>query len=511
MKNDALDFAALFQAMPIPRIIVEVRGEDYIVANANEMAEKYFGVEKCLMNGQHLSELLDTENARHFIQSFEVCIKRKTMVTIQALPTIASSVKVHGFWVNPSIDENGNVSYIDILGQPDIRDQSILQRERDDAILLLASIFEVSEIGIIVTDEYGKVSRVNDSFIRTYGWKREQIINNDFTMLVAEEERDKTRINNKKSISVGVRSTGEVRMLRSDGTVANALFTSATLKLSQNRKFLITTVMDITLRKQMEQTLRFAKEQADSANRAKSAFLANMSHELRTPLNAIIGFSELIIKETFGPIGQDKYQEYMGDIHISAEHLLGIINEVLDMSKIESGHLELDENKVNITELIDSVVRMMASRVFASNISIKTDIQKDLPYLWADHRLLRQVLINIITNAVKFSKENGEITIKSYIDESQRMIIVISDQGIGIEEEKIHLALEPFGQVSDKPEKRDEHAQGTGLGLPLAKAMVELHKGRLSLESEYNKGTEVTLVFPADRSLLENESCSVAE
>ncbi|MDH5723636.1 MAG: PAS domain S-box protein [Alphaproteobacteria bacterium] len=508
MKNDVLDFTALFQTMPIPRIIVEVRGEEYIVTNANNMAERYFGVKKDQMIGHDLSQFLDAENTRHFTQSFEVCIKRKKMVTIQALPTIAGDIKVHGFWVNPSMDKDGNVQYIDVLGQPDIRDQSILQRERDDAILLLASIFEVSEIGIIVTDENGKVSRVNDSFVRTYGWRREQIINNDFTMLVAEDERDKTRINQKKSISVGVRSTGEIKILRSDGTVANALFTSATLKLSQNRKFLITTVMDITLRKKMEQTLRFAKEQADSANRSKSSFLANMSHELRTPLNAIIGFSELMIKETFGPVGQEKYKEYLNDVHMSAEHLLGIINEVLDMSKIESGHLELSENKVNVAELIDSVVRMMASRVFASNIEIETKIDDKLPYLWADHRLLRQVLINIITNAVKFSKENGLITIQATIDNSRRMVIIISDQGIGIEKEKIHLALEPFGQVSDKPERREIQAQGTGLGLPLAKAMVELHGGRLTLESEYGKGTVVTTLFPADRTLLENEACS---
>ncbi len=161
-----------------------------------------------------------------------------------------------------------------------MKDHSILQRERDDAMSLLASIFEVSEVGIIVTDPAGVVVRVNDSFIRTYGWTRDELINIEFSELVTHDDRERARVNHKKFISVGVRSSGELKIICKDGSVANVLFTSATLELSQNRKVLVTTVMDITLRKQMEQSLRYTKEQADSANRAKSAFLANMSHEL---------------------------------------------------------------------------------------------------------------------------------------------------------------------------------------------------------------------------------------
>jgi len=276
------------------------------------------------------------------------------------------------------------------------------------------------------------------------------------------------------------------------------LFTSATLNLSQNRKFLITTVMDISLRKQMEISLRLAKDQADTANRSKSTFLANMSHELRTPLNAIIGFSELMIKGTFGQIGNDKYREYMDDIHMSAEHLLGIINEVLDMSKIEAGKLELQEEVFDMVDLIKSVCRMSSSRVFASNIDILQDIDDNIPAVFADYRLIRQVFINLITNAIKFSNAGQGITIR--VQECTKGVRVqVIDCGVGISEDKIERALEPFGQVSDTPERRDVVNQGTGLGLPLAKAMVEMHGGSFSIESSLGKGTTVSVIIPKSR------------
>ena len=441
---------------------------------------------------------MDADNARHFQQSFEVCLSKKRTVMVQSLPTIPGSVKIYGFWLTPIIDD-GEIIFIDIVGHIDGRDQSILQRERDDAISLLASIFEVSEVGIIVSDENGNIIRLNDSFIRTYGWSRDEIIGEPFTTLVTDDEKERTRINHKKFISVGVRSTGESKILRKDGGIANVLFTSATLKLSQNRKFLVTTMMDITLRKQMEQSLRFAKDQADSANHAKSTFLANMSHELRTPLNAIIGFSELMKNETFGAVGNEKYKEYLGDIHMSAEHLLDIINEVLDMSKIEAGRIELVEDDFDVHDMIISVSRMLSSRTFSSNINIVRDIGDGILVVNADYRLIRQVVINLMSNAIKFSTQGSQIRVATNILDDGSLEISIEDDGMGISEEKISVALEPFGQVNDTPDKRIVGQQGTGLGLPLAKAMVELHGGVFKLESNLGVGTVVKFTIPATR------------
>ncbi len=498
--NTMLDTDILFRTMPIPRFIMRVDGpKSFVVERMNDLALLYFDCDEADAVGVYAMDFMDIENARHFEQSFQVSLSRTRTVTIQALPTAAADIKIHGFSVAPLHNDKGEITHLDVLGQVDIRDQSILQRERDDAISLLASIFEVSEVGIIVTDEASKVIRVNDSFVRTYGWSRDKVVGQAFTNLIAEDERERMRVNHKKFISVGVRSTGEAKMLRRDGGEANVLFTSATLRLSQDRKLLVTTVMDITLRKQMELSLRIAKDQADAANRSKSTFLANMSHELRTPLNAIIGFSELMIKETFGKIENDKYKEYLDDVHMSAEHLLGIINEVLDMSKIEAGQLELTDEDFDIHDVIVSVCRMMSSRVFANNIKIEREIADGLPGVHADYRLMRQVLINLITNAIKFSPAGAVIYVRAFLDDKGRMVIQVQDQGVGIHADKIERALEPFGQVNDGPLRRDVAQQGTGLGLPLAKAMIEMHGGKFNLSSEVDVGTVVSFSLPSTR------------
>jgi two-component system cell cycle sensor histidine kinase PleC len=489
----------LFQRMPIPRFIVEAKGKDvYAVTEINDLALKYFDLSADQILGRNIEDFMSPDNARHFQQSFEVCTSKRKAVTIQALPGVPATLRVYGFYISPILDKDGKILFLDVIGQLDVADQSILQRERDDAISLMTSIFDVSEVGIIVTDHNGRIIRVNDSFIRTYGWGRDELINADVIALVTPDERQLARRNHDEFIRTGVRSSGELKMIRKDGSIANALFTTATLELSQKRRFQVTTVMDITLRKQMEESLRLAKDQADAANRAKSTFLANMSHELRTPLNAIIGFSEMMIKETFGKLGHDKYKEYLSDVHASARHLLEIINEVLDMSKIEAGRIELDESEVDVRELIASVTRMMASRAFGNNLKLNMIVPENLPNLYADQRLVRQVLINIVTNAVKFSRHGGNIDIHACVLSDGRIQIDIADEGIGIPKNKIKQAMEPFGQVSDRPENAQQQ-QGTGLGLPLAKAMVELHDGMLKLESEEGKGTTVFVTFPAYR------------
>ncbi len=495
-----LDASNLFDAMPIPRFIVKQAADStFHIHRINKMAQRYFDFAKEIETSQTIHDVMDSENARHFEQSFKVCLSRSCSVTIQALPTQYSDINVQSFWVSPIYDNEGNLQYLDVLGQIDVRDQSILQRERDDAISLLASIFEVSEIGIIVTDEDGLIVRVNESFVRTYEWPRDEVVGKHFIDLIAEDEKERTRINHKKFIESGVRSTGEIKIVRKDHQVANVLFTSATLRLSQDRKFLVTTVMDISLRKKMEHSLRMAKDQADTANRAKSSFLANMSHELRTPLNAIIGFSELMIGGTFGDVENVKYKEYLDDIHMSAEHLLEIINEVLDMSKIEAGHLELYEEVFSIEGILDSVIRMMSSRVFASSIDIIPDVEDGLPDINADYRLVRQILMNLLTNAVKFSHANSKIIVSAKLNVSREIVICVQDFGIGMDAHKIKRALEPFGQINDVPERREPNHHGTGLGLPLAKTMIELHDGRFDIVSEVDVGTTVTFTLPAYR------------
>jgi PAS domain S-box-containing protein len=498
-------YRQMFEKMSIPRFVVRREGRaSFVASQANNLALKYFDLSAEQVVGRKIEDFMNGDNAQHFQQSFEVCMDKKKSVTIQALPGVPSNIRIYGFYISPILDKDGEILYLDVIGQLDVADQSIVQRERDDAISLLTSIFEVSEVGIVVTDHNGRIIRVNDSFIRTYGWSRDELINADVIGLVTPDERALARSNHEDFIRTGIRSSGELKIIRKDGSIANALFTTATLELSQKRRFQVTTVMDITLRKQMEESLRYAKDQADAANRAKSTFLANMSHELRTPLNAIIGFSEMMINETFGPMGHAKYKEYMGDVHTSARHLLEIINEVLDMSKIEAGRIEMDEHEIDIFGLMDSVTRMMASRAFASDLKVHMDISQDLPNLFADQRLIRQILINLVGNALKFSKPGGDVNIQAHLLDDGRMQITIQDQGVGIPRDKIRQALEPFGQVSERAENASY--QGTGLGLPLAKAMVELHDGALHIESDLGKGTTVFVTLPAYRMIYRKKS-----
>jgi signal transduction histidine kinase len=239
-----------------------------------------------------------------------------------------------------------------------------------------------------------------------------------------------------------------------------------------------------------------AKEQAELANRAKSEFLANMGHELRTPLNAIIGFSELIKNEIIGPVGNAKYLDYAVDINLSGRHLLDLINVILDLSKVESGMDELHEETVAMPEVIGSVTTLVQNRAENDGIRLELDVPDDLPALRADERKLKQILVNLLTNAIKFTEAGGKVTLKARCRAESGYVVQIADTGIGIASEDIPKALSQFGQVDSDLNRQYE---GAGLGLPLTKALVELHGGSLDLESELGEGTTVTARFPAAR------------
>lgn len=239
-----------------------------------------------------------------------------------------------------------------------------------------------------------------------------------------------------------------------------------------------------------------ARDKADAANEAKSAFLATMSHELRTPLNAIIGFAELIRDELAGDIGDQKYCDYASDIHSSGQHLLALINDILDVSKAEAGKLEINDEIVDVLEATRSCVRLCQARALSTGAALVEDLSADLPLLRADRRRLKQILINLITNALKFTGGAGTVTIRGFIDKAGWMAIEVKDSGIGMTEREIGKALEPFGQVDTAINRRHP---GTGLGLPLTKSMVEIHGGRLVIESQVGEGTLVRALFPSQR------------
>jgi PAS domain S-box-containing protein len=266
------------------------------------------------------------------------------------------------------------------------------------------------------------------------------------------------------------------------------------------------TCTDITALKEREESLRkasrlaiSAKETAEGANRSKSDFLANMSHELRTPLNAVIGFSEIIKGALLGDSSIDPYRGYAQDIHDSGRHLLSLINDILDMSKIEAGKLDLFEEHIDLADAIEASLRLVKERAHRNKISLSTDIPDDLPKLNGDLRKLKQIAINLLSNAVKFTREGGSITTRLFIGDTGELYLRITDTGIGISKEDLEKVLEPFGQAEAGLSRQYE---GTGLGLTLTQALTELHGGRLEIESETEgptRGTTVTAIFPKGR------------
>ena len=243
--------------------------------------------------------------------------------------------------------------------------------------------------------------------------------------------------------------------------------------------------------------LKIARDQAESANRAKSEFLATMSHELRTPLNAIIGFSEIIGSETLGPVGSVKYREYALDIHTSGQHLLDLINDILDLSKVESGMDELHDEDVEVPEIARSILRLVQQRAQKQGVTLTLELPDDLPNLRADRRKLKQILVNLLANAIKFTEAGGAVALEVRCRAGRGYSFQVSDTGIGIALEDVPKALSQFGQVDSTLGRRHE---GTGLGLPLTKALVELHGGTLELQSQPGVGTTVTARFPAERT-----------
>ncbi|MCF8481037.1 MAG: PAS-domain containing protein [Rhodospirillum sp.] len=250
-------------------------------------------------------------------------------------------------------------------------------------------------------------------------------------------------------------------------------------------------------RRDSELAIRSAMEQAKLANRAKSEFLANMSHELRTPLNAIIGFSEVMKDGLFGPLGSERYREYARGIHDSGNHLLAIINDILDVAKIEAGHVVMSEEEVALAPLIDATLRLISTRAREGGVRLVRDLVDPSPWVRVDGRRMKQVLINVLSNAVKFTPRDGEVRVSLRNPGPGRDLnITVSDTGVGMAEEEIRVALSPFGQIDSGLARRHE---GTGLGLPLAKSLMDIHGGSLTLHSAPARGTVVTLTLPWSR------------
>jgi PAS domain S-box-containing protein len=383
--------------------------------------------------------------------------------------------------------------------------------------------------GIAVHDS-DKLTDVNASLLKMLGYSSDEMIGKSPLTFIAES----SRVAVKKHILRDEYNRIEVQALCRDGTLldveicsrpfsfngramrvsavrditerkkADVILRNAnenlerevTLRTTNLRKTNDKLMAEIQERKQIERELMAAKYAAETANTAKSQFLANMSHELRTPLNAVIGFSEVIKNEMLGPISSQKYIEYARDIYQSGLHLLSLINDILDLSKIEAGQANLHFEPVAFSEVMETAHRLLKEKAEHKRLSIHQQFDDNAPALFADKRCLKQIFINLISNAIKFTYDSGNVWITVTINEARDIVLTVKDDGIGISEKDLKIVMEPFTQAENVFARK---YQGTGLGLPLVKSLVELHDGMIAIESKINEGTIVTVIFPSAR------------
>src|SRR5579859_7501444 len=361
------------------------------------------------------------------------------------------------------------------------------------------SLMQTATEGIHVVDAEGNLVEASPSFYEMLGYP----VGTKLKISDWDVEFPSSEIPRMVALLLETPKSFDTRHRRKDGRVIDVEI-SARKVILQGRILLYNSAHDITQRKTYEAKLRESEEQyrnaafeAARANSTKSEFLAHMSHELRTPLNAIIGFSEIVAGELFGAIDNRRYVEYAGDIHTSGKHLLSIINDILDLAKIEAHRRELTESVIDLQETAAAALRLVRGRAENGKLRLVNEITRGcVPLLQADERAVKQMLLNLLSNAVKFTPKGGLVTVSAEMREDRSLVVTVSDTGIGIAPENIPRALAPFGQVENAT---SHSAEGTGLGLPLVKALMELHGGFLELESEVDKGTQARLVFPASR------------
>jgi|GEM_PF-790564 len=338
----------------------------------------------------------------------------------------------------------------------------------------------------------GKTLDVNPSMCRILNRSREEILGCSIYDFVDDDNKAvfEREIAARKKGKTGAY---EVALQRSDGTNISCMNNATPLYDEQGVRIgSVGLWTDISQLKDAFARMEKAKNEAETANAAKSNFLANMSHELRTPLNAIIGFTDMVRHEVMGPISPPKYLDYVNDIHKSGNHLLGVIGEILDMSKIEAGRYSVHLEDLDVGPVLEEALTMIKGRALDEGVDLSFDLPDDLPMAFADRQATKQVAINLLTNAVKFTPDGGEVKLTAFVVDDVLSIQIV-DTGVGMKPNEVERAFLPFTQI--EREKGFAH-EGTGLGLPLSKKLIEMQGGEIDLKSEGGKGTEVTFTLP---------------
>ena len=395
----------------------------------------------------------------------------------------------------PFFDEAGHFKGYRGSGS-DISQHVMRERKLIETASELKGVLESTSQGYWRIDGDAKTIEVNPRMAEILGVSQDQAVGTSVYDYLSQEQQahHKTKI---KRRAVGQSEAYELILTSAAGNDVPCLFNATPFHDTAgeiNGSFALVT--DITEFKNTQSTLEKSILEAKAANKVKSDLMANMSHELRTPLNAIIGFSSTIQQEVFGPVGHDKYREYLIDINNSGQHLLELINDILDVSAIEAGALDLHEENISPLALIEASIRIIRPRAMAGVVNVTTDVDANLAPIYVDERRCKQVMLNLLSNAVKFTPKGGDVSVTAGQNEDGSFSIAVSDTGIGMDDGEVTMALSTFGQVDSGLDRKHE---GTGLGLPLTKGLIELHGGTLAVKSEKGHGTLMTVTFPKDR------------
>lgn len=366
----------------------------------------------------------------------------------------------------------------------------------------LRAILDTASDGLVMLDQEGRILSLSAGAEAIFGYRSAEVVQKPFAELMTGESKRTVKdylaalqgpglaavFNDGREVTAVVKQGGEVPLF----------LTIARLQAKQpGTAAFCAVVREITQWKKTEAELRQARDEAERQSRLKSEFLANVSHELRTPLNAILGFSEMMRIESFGAIGNEKYRSYINDIHSSGRHLLALINDLLDLSKVEAGKLELNFTSVNLGEVVEHAFRLVQEQATQRRVLLRKALPADLPNVVADLRAMRQILINLLANAVKFTDPGGQVIVSAAVSPEGELTLKVKDTGLGMSPEALAQAMEPFRRVKTA----GREAEGTGLGLPLTKALAEANRTRFAIESAPGQGTTVAITFPTTRVL----------
>jgi PAS domain S-box-containing protein len=365
----------------------------------------------------------------------------------------------------------------------------------------LHAILDTATDGVVVLDAQGLILSLNQSAQALFGYDQGELLGQSFSTLLMPESHAYAQdylaglqgkgvaslLNDGREIIGRARQGGAIPIFITIGRVASG----------EAMKF-CAVLRDMTHWKKAESELREARREAERASALKSDFLAKISHEIRTPLHAIMGFAEVIMEERFGPVGNDRYKDYLKDIHASGTHVMSLVNDLLDLSKIESGKAELNFVAVDANRIVQDCVALLQPQALRERVILRIALAPHMPKLVADERSLKQIVLNLLSNAVKFNEPGGQVIVSTALTDSGNAVIRVKDTGIGMDDEEIQMALEPFRQLATA-----KQSSGTGLGLPLTRALVEANRASFTIRSRKREGTLVEVSFPSPRVLAE--------